>query len=251
LDRRRRPAGGTPRMAGIKARGLPSCATPLRFAVPATLAYQPEPSMARAFAGTIPSLRTPCFAWAPAQAFRGLGVRRDERPPDTRLIPAHPPDCCLCPAHPAALGRPGQILRGLPVHRANPCATHSLRRLGTGPSLPWLGRSPGRASTGHSPYSGSPPGASSVSASPRLRPAHPIALPAQLVSMLRRKRGFRVALRSLTLRRPTATHQPVPERIAFGTRGARLGLVVGWMVPPCTASRPSENRVFRRPAKLW
>jgi hypothetical protein len=131
LDRRRRPAGGTPRMAGIKARGLPSCATPLRFAVPATLAYQPEPSMARAFAGTIPSLRTPCFAWAPAQAFRGLGVRRDERPPDTRLIPAHPPDCCLCPAHPAALGRPGQILRGLPVHRANPCATHSLRRLGT------------------------------------------------------------------------------------------------------------------------
>ncbi len=93
--------------------------------------------MARAFAGTIPALRTPCCAWAPAQAFlrcrcpcyarkpgacrpwharspgkgspgpfamprftRGLGVRRDQRPPDARLVPAHPPDCCLSPAHP-------------------------------------------------------------------------------------------------------------------------------------------------------
>ncbi len=40
----------------------------------------------------------------------------------------------------------------------NPCAAHSLLRLGTGPSRPWLGRSPGRASTGHSSYSGSPTG---------------------------------------------------------------------------------------------
>ncbi len=31
----------------------------------------------------------------------GLGVRRDERPPDARLIPAHPLDCCLSPAHPS------------------------------------------------------------------------------------------------------------------------------------------------------
>ena len=37
-------------------------------------------------------LRTPCVAWAPAQVFRGLGVRRDQRPPDARLIPAHPPE---------------------------------------------------------------------------------------------------------------------------------------------------------------
>ena len=44
-----------------------SCgATPLRFAVPAALAYWP-------------------------QAFRRLGVREYERPADTRLIPAHPP----------------------------------------------------------------------------------------------------------------------------------------------------------------
>ena len=63
---------------------------PLRFALPASLAYRPKPSVAWAFAGTIPSLRTPCFAWAPAQAVRGLGVRRDERPPDPRLFPAHP-----------------------------------------------------------------------------------------------------------------------------------------------------------------
>ena len=40
-----------------------------------------------------------------------------------------------------------------------PSAAHSLRRLGTGPSFPWLGRSPGPASTGRSPDSGSPPGA--------------------------------------------------------------------------------------------
>ncbi len=31
---------------------------------------------------------------------RGLGVRRDERPPDTRLIPAHPPGTRLIPAYP-------------------------------------------------------------------------------------------------------------------------------------------------------
>ncbi len=58
--------------------------------------------MAWAFAGTIPALRTPCCAWAPAQAVRGSGVRRDERPPDTRLYPAHPPDTRRYPAHPLA-----------------------------------------------------------------------------------------------------------------------------------------------------
>ncbi len=30
-----------------------------------------------------------------------LGVRRDERPPDTRLYPAHLPDLCLDPLHPS------------------------------------------------------------------------------------------------------------------------------------------------------
>jgi hypothetical protein len=72
-----------------------------------------------------PALRCPCFACVPAQSLPGLGVRRD-----------------------------------------NPFATHSLLRLGTGPSLPWLGRSPGRASPGHSPYSGSPTGLLSCSGSP-------------------------------------------------------------------------------------
>jgi hypothetical protein len=52
LDRRRRPAGCTPGMAGIKARGLPSCATPLRFALPAALGHRPKPSVAWAFGGT-------------------------------------------------------------------------------------------------------------------------------------------------------------------------------------------------------
>jgi hypothetical protein len=59
-----------------------------------------SPSVASSFRGTISSLRTPCCAWAPAQALPGLGVRRDERPPDPRLYPAHPPDLCLDPLHP-------------------------------------------------------------------------------------------------------------------------------------------------------
>jgi hypothetical protein len=78
-----------------------------------------------AFLRCAPALRGPCCACVPAQAFRGLGVRRDD-----------------------------------------PCASHSLLRLGTGPSLPWLGRSPGRVSTGHSPYPGSPTGLLSFSGSP-------------------------------------------------------------------------------------
>ncbi len=109
-----------------------------RPSVPALPVRRPKPSVAWAFTGTIPSLRNPCCAWAPAQAFlrcrcpcyarkpgacrpwharspgkgspgsfamprftRGLGVRRDQRPPDARLVPAHPPDCCLSPAHPS------------------------------------------------------------------------------------------------------------------------------------------------------
>ncbi len=80
---------------------------------------------------------------------------------------------------PAVLGRPGQTLRGLPVRRAKappgpwqvsgspvaspfsgtiPAAAHSLLRLGTGPSRPWLGRSPGQQSTGLLSLSGSPTG---------------------------------------------------------------------------------------------
>jgi hypothetical protein len=58
-------------------------------------------SVASPFSGAIPALRPPCRAWAPAQAVPGLGVRRDERPPDPRLYPAHPPDLCLDPLHPS------------------------------------------------------------------------------------------------------------------------------------------------------
>ncbi len=45
-------------------------------------------------------------------------------------------------------------LRCTPALR--PCASQPLRRLRPGPSPAWLGRSPGRASTGPSPLSGSP-----------------------------------------------------------------------------------------------
>ncbi len=44
------------------------------------------------FAGRIHALRSPCFAVAPAQAVRGLGVRRGEGPPDLHLLPPHPLD---------------------------------------------------------------------------------------------------------------------------------------------------------------
>jgi hypothetical protein len=60
-----------------------------------------SPSVASPFSGAIPALRTPCCAWAPARAFLGSGVRRDERLPDTRLYPARPLDLCLDPLHPA------------------------------------------------------------------------------------------------------------------------------------------------------
>jgi hypothetical protein len=82
---------------------------------------------------------------------------------------------------PAALGRPGQSIPALPVRRANPFAAHSLLRLGTGPSPPWLGRSPGRASTGHSPYSGSPPGALANLRLTRGEPVRPGEVPLALL----------------------------------------------------------------------
>ncbi len=54
--------------------------------------------------------------------------------------------CCAC--------RTGARLPAL-----RPCASQSLRRLRTGPSHPWLGRSPGQQSTGLLSFSGSPRGA--------------------------------------------------------------------------------------------
>ncbi len=109
-----------------------------RPSVPALPVRRPKPSVAWAFTGTIPSaahsllrlgtgpslssLSLSCFArktracrpwharspgkgstgpFAMPRFTYGLGVRRDERPPDARLVPAHPPDCCLSPAHPS------------------------------------------------------------------------------------------------------------------------------------------------------
>ncbi len=48
----------------------------LRFAFLLHSEVQGRPSVVCAFAGQIHSLSSPCFALAPAQAFRGLGVRR-------------------------------------------------------------------------------------------------------------------------------------------------------------------------------
>ncbi len=49
-----------------------------------------SPSVANPLSGTIHALRSPCFAVAPAQAVRGLGVRRGEGPPDLHFIIASP-----------------------------------------------------------------------------------------------------------------------------------------------------------------
>ncbi len=72
----------------LQDRGSPSCAS-LSCCAWKTGA---DPPWSARSPGQSLRLRTPCCAWAPAQAFRGLGVRRDERPPDTRLYPAHPLD---------------------------------------------------------------------------------------------------------------------------------------------------------------
>ncbi len=72
-DRRSRPAGYAPGRAGSKDRGQAPRLCP--------------------FAGPSPSPRTPCVAWAPAQAF-------------------------LRSRCPALLERPGRAVRGTPVHRA-------------------------------------------------------------------------------------------------------------------------------------
>ncbi len=72
----------------LQDRGSPSCAAHSCCAWKTGTAH---PCSVRS-PGQSLRLRTPCVAWAPAQAFRGLGVRRDQRPPDARLIPAHPPE---------------------------------------------------------------------------------------------------------------------------------------------------------------
>ncbi len=86
-----------------KGQGRPSVVCPLngtkvhrtfvcfRFAL-LRLKGQGNPSVDFPFAGRIHALRSPCFAVAPAQAIRGLSVRRGEGPPDLRLLPPHPLD---------------------------------------------------------------------------------------------------------------------------------------------------------------
>ncbi len=49
-----------------------------------------SPSVASPFSRAIHALRSPYFAMAPAQAVRGLGVRRGEGPPDLHVITASP-----------------------------------------------------------------------------------------------------------------------------------------------------------------
>ncbi len=66
-----------------------------------------------------------------------LFLRRAVKPCDATQ------SCCAC--------RTGARLPAL-----RPCASQSLRRLRTGPSHPWLGRSPGQQSTGLLFFSGSP-----------------------------------------------------------------------------------------------
>ncbi len=59
-----------------------------------------SPSVANPLSGIIHALHSPCFAMAPAQAVRGLGVRRVEGPPDLHLLPPHPLELYLIPLRP-------------------------------------------------------------------------------------------------------------------------------------------------------
>ena len=87
-------------------------------------------------------LRTPCCAWAPAQAVRGLGARRDNSPPDCCLCPAHPLDLCLDPPHPFR-ARSGPLFVFF--------ASLSCFARKTGVRHSWRTRSPGRRFTGSPP----------------------------------------------------------------------------------------------------
>ena len=72
-----------------------------RFAL-LRLQDQGNRSMDLPFAGRIHALCSPCFAVAPAQAIRGLGVRRGEGPPDLHLLPPHPLDVSQISGSPTA-----------------------------------------------------------------------------------------------------------------------------------------------------
>ncbi len=82
------------------------------------------------------------------------------------MMPSGARAACCASLSLLSLASPGLAIRGEPVQRDNPCATQSLLRCGTGPSRPWLGRSPGQQSTGLLSFSGSPTGPSPATASP-------------------------------------------------------------------------------------
>jgi hypothetical protein len=62
--------------------------------------------MANPLSGIIHALRSPCFAVAPAQAIRGLGVRRGEGALDLYLITALPTGALSYFASPMAFLHP-------------------------------------------------------------------------------------------------------------------------------------------------
>jgi hypothetical protein len=151
LDRRRRPAGGTPGMVCIKARGSPSCATPLHFAVPASLAYRPKPSWlgrspGQQSTGLLSFPGSPCCAW-----------KTGADPPWS----ARSPGQSLRFALRAALGhRPepsvARAFAGTRVHRTLVFIRLTHWTLGKSPAHAWRTRSAGGRSTGPSALSALP-----------------------------------------------------------------------------------------------
>ncbi len=130
------PALRFPCCAWVPARALLARAfagtNPCGCALPAALGHRPKPSVAWAFAGTSVHRTLALFRlthWT-VVCVRLTPLRRQVR---------------------------GSSSVANPLSGIIPAAAHSLLRLGTGPSRPWLGRLPGRASTGHSPCSGSTP----------------------------------------------------------------------------------------------
>ncbi len=118
----------------------------------------------RGFAqGTFFARASPALLERPVRTVRGAPARRGGDSPDPRLFPARPGAwrerglaALRCPC--SRLQVRGSPSVASPFSGPIPAAAHSLLRLGTGPSRPWLGRSPGQQSTGLLSLSGSPTG---------------------------------------------------------------------------------------------
>jgi hypothetical protein len=135
----------------LQDRGSPACAAPLRYALPASLAYRPKPSWlgrspGQQSTGLLSFSGSPCVAWKTGA----------ERPCSARS-----PGQSLRYALPASLGhRPkpsvAWAFAGTSVHRTLVFIRLTHWSLGKSPAHPWRARLAGKTATGTFPSSASP-----------------------------------------------------------------------------------------------